>query len=86
MKLSKYSKDGELKVDNKTVAEFMINEILENKYVYQESIVHDIQSKFGSDFVYENENGNLAISKKVLNQFKKLKDNHEIEWDRSDKS
>ena len=35
---------------------------------------------------YVNENGNLAISKKVLNEFKKLKDVNGIEWDRSDKS
>lgn len=51
-------------MDNKSVAEFMINEILEKGYVYQEYLVHDIQEKFGDDFVYINENGNLAISKK----------------------
>ena len=38
------------------------------------------------EYVYVNENGNLAISKKVLNEFKKLKDVNGIEWDRSDKS
>jgi len=73
-------------VDNKKVAEFMLDEIIKSGYIYQESIVYDIQTKFGSDFVYENENGNLAISKKVLNEFKKLKDVNGIEWDRSDKS
>lgn len=64
----------------------MISEILEKGYVYQEYIVQDIQEKFGEEFVYENENGNLAISKKVLNEFKKLKEDNGIEWDRSDKS
>lgn len=73
-------------MDNKKVAEFMLDEIIKSGYIYQESIVYDIQTKFGSDFVYENENGNLAISKKVLNEFKKLKDVNGIEWDRSDKS
>lgn len=73
-------------MDNKSVAEFMISEILEKGYVYQEYIVQDIQEKFGDDFVYINENGNLAISKKVLNEFKKLKEQNNIEWDRSDKS
>lgn len=73
-------------MNEKSVAEFMINEILEKGYVYQEYLVHDIQEKFGDDFVYINENGNLAISKKVLNDFKKLKEQNNIEWDRSDKS
>lgn len=41
--------------------------------------------KFGEEYVYENENGNLAISRKVLNEFKKLKDVNGIEWDRSDR-
>ena len=72
-------------MDNKSVAEFMINEILEKGYVYQEYLVHDIQEKFGDDFVYINENGNLAISKKVLNEFKKLKEQNNIEWYRSER-
>ena len=72
-------------MNEKSVAEFMINEILEKGYVYQEYLVHDIQKKFGEEYVYVNENGNLAISKKVLNEFKKLKDVKGIEWDRSDR-
>ena len=68
-------------MNEKSVAEFMINEILEKGYVYQEYLVHDIQEKFGEEYVYVNENGNLAISKKVLNEFKKLKDVNGIEWD-----
>lgn len=68
-------------MNEKSVAEFMINEILEKGYVYQEYLVHDIQEKFGEEYVYVNENGNLAISKKVLNEFKKLKEVNGIEWD-----
>lgn len=64
----------------------MLDEILQKGYIYQESVVLDIQNKFGEKFVYENENGNYAISKKVLNEFKKLKEGNDIEWDRSDKS
>ena len=75
----------EFEMNEKSVAEFMINEILEKGYVYQEYLVHDIQEKFGEEYVYVNENGNLAISKKVLNEFKKLKDVNGIEWDRSDR-
>ena len=43
-------------------------------------------SMTSKNLYYVNENGNLAISKKVLNEFKKLKDVNGIEWDRSDKS
>lgn len=71
----------EFEMNEKSVAEFMINEILEKGYVYQEYLVHDIQEKFGEEYVYVNENGNLAISKKVLNEFKKLKEVNGIEWD-----
>lgn len=73
-------------MDNKKVAKFMLDEILQKGYIYQESVVLDIQKKFGEEYVYENENGNHAISKKVLNEFKKLKEGNDIEWDRSDKS
>lgn len=72
-------------MNNKTVAEFMISEIVDKGYVYQETIVFDIQNKFGDEYVYVNENENLAISKQVLNEFKKLKEANNIEWDRSDK-
>ena len=72
-------------MENKIVAEFMINEILEKGYVYQEYLVHDIQEKFGDEYVYENENRNLAISTKVLKEFKKLKEDNDIEWDRSNR-
>jgi len=72
-------------MSNKTVAEFMISEIIEKGCVYQEYIVYDIQSKFGDEYIYINENGNLAISKKVLNEFKKLKKVDGIEWDKSER-
>ena len=44
-------------MNNKSVAEFMISEIVDKGYVYQEYLVHDIQTKFGDEYVYENENG-----------------------------
>ena len=72
-------------MNNKIVAEFMISEIVDKGYVYQEYLENDIQAKFGNEYVYENENGNLAILKKVLNEFKKLKDVNNIEWDRSER-
>jgi hypothetical protein len=68
------------------VAMFMLRELQDKKRLYQENIVHEIKNKFGSDFYYINENGNLAISKKVLNAFNKLKKQYDIEWDSYDKS
>jgi len=32
----------------------------------------EIEAKFGPDVVYENENGNLAISQEVLDRFREL--------------
>ncbi|MEX5269056.1 DUF6953 family protein [Kocuria sabuli] len=66
------------------IAEWLIERILDEKTVYQEHIVHDLERKFGTEWVYQNENGNPAINKTVLTKFRKL---HEgaIEWDRSDR-
>jgi hypothetical protein len=41
-------------------------------WLYQEVIVWKIKEQFGDEFVYRNENGNLAISRPVLNEFRKL--------------
>ncbi|EPL0635741.1 DUF6953 family protein [Acinetobacter baumannii] len=40
---------------------------------------------FGDDFVSENENGNLTISKVVLKEFRKLTEG-EVVWMRSEKA
>jgi len=68
---------------NLEIAQYMIDELLEKGLLYQENVVQDIHSKFGEEFIYYNENGNPAISKNVLKEFKKLKVGHNIEWDRS---
>jgi hypothetical protein len=54
------------------VAKFMAEQLKEKKYLYQEDIVWEIQNLFGEQFVYENENGNLAIDKTVLRHFRTL--------------
>ena len=53
------------------VAEWMLQEVLRQGVVYQETMVGDIEMKFGATFVYSNERGNPAISKEVLAAFKK---------------
>ncbi|MDN5078724.1 hypothetical protein PJV89_10805 [Aliarcobacter butzleri] len=71
--------------NNVDVAKYMIDELLSNGLLYQNDVVEDIFSKFGESFTYVNENGNLAISKDVLKGFKKLKQEYNVEWDRTGK-
>lgn len=49
----------------------MLDKLNKDTVLYQEQIVYDIEKKLGNDFVYINENGNLAVDRKVLNAFKK---------------
>ncbi len=63
------------------VARWMLDELQKAKCLYQETVVYDIQSRFGEDFVCVNDNGNLAINKKVLSSFKKITSDAVI-WER----
>jgi len=50
----------------------MLSTIKRDGDLYQDVAVNDIVTKFGGEFTYENDSGNLAISKKVLSAFRKL--------------
>jgi hypothetical protein len=67
----------------KDVAKFMKNQLGEQKYLYQESIVYEIEAQFGSDFVYINDNGNLSIARTVLKEFRKITPN--VVWERGER-
>lgn len=54
------------------VAKWMLSELEKDQILYQETVVSEIQDKFGDSFVYYNQNGNMAISKEVLSEFRKL--------------
>ncbi len=54
------------------VAQWMFDEIKSGKNLYQDQTVVKIKKQFGDEFIYQNENGNFAIAKKVLNAFNKL--------------
>ena len=69
----------------KDVADWMFAELTASKYLEQSAAVHEIYQKFGEQFVYDNENGNLAIDKKVLSEFKKVHQG-KAEWDRSERA
>jgi hypothetical protein len=47
--------------------------------------VYDIQKRFGSAFVYMKENGNLAIGKDVLREFRKITEG-KVVWERGEKA
>jgi hypothetical protein len=66
------------------VAEWMLGQLKQNDILYQETAVWDIQEKFGDDSVYENENGNMAISRTVLREFRKLTEKTVV-WNRRER-
>jgi len=68
----------------KDVADWMLAELTAATYLEQGAVVYRISEKFGEAFVYQNDNGNLAINKKVLKEFRTLTEGKAV-WDRSDK-
>lgn len=71
--------------DAKEVAEWMKQQFDRSSYLYQESTVYQIKKLFGDDFVYQNDNGNLAIDKNVLKEFRTITEG-EVTWERGDKA
>lgn len=63
------------------VAEWMIQRLEEDEFLYQEVVVYEIEERFGDSFVYENESGNLAISRKVLAEFRRLTEK-DVVWEK----
>jgi len=66
------------------VANWMLSELEKDQILYQETAVSDIQERFGNSFVYDNPNGNLAISKEVLAEFRELT-NDQVVWVRGER-
>lgn len=63
------------------VGEWMAAKVLDDDYLYQEQVVYEIAEKFGDEHVYQNQNGNLAISKSVLKEFGKITEGSVV-WER----
>ena len=70
--------------DYKNVAEWMLSQF-KGRMLYQEEVVWKIKKEFGEDYYYQNENGNYAIHKKVLAEFRKLTDG-KVVWSRGEKA
>ncbi len=66
------------------VAKWMLEELEKSRSLYQEDAAYGIQSRFGKDFVYINDNGNLAIAKPVLKEFRKLTETTVV-WERGER-
>jgi hypothetical protein len=52
--------------------------------LYQDDAVSEIEKRFGAEFVYANEAGNPAISRRVLAAFRRLTEADAV-WDRGDR-
>lgn len=63
------------------VAAWMLDELRQHEYLYQETVVYDIADRFGEQFTYLNDNGNTAIGKDVLAAFRKLS-GEQVVWER----
>lgn len=62
-------------VDASVVAKWLLAQIeaVAPRHAYQNQLVARIRKDFGTDWSYQNANGNWAISKEVLKEFGKLK-------------
>jgi len=65
------------------VAQWMFNQINKKRELYHIEVVYQIEDKFGPQFVYENQAGNLVISREVLKEFRKLTE-ETVVWYRSE--
>lgn len=54
-------------------------------WLAQDDVALAIERRFGRDFVYENDAGNLAISRKVLDAFRKITA-QTVVWDRAERA
>ena len=66
------------------VANWMVQQLEKKGSLYQEDVVYKIAQKFGKEFTYINQNGNSAIDRKVLKEFRSLTE-AEVVWDRSER-
>ena len=64
----------------KDVAQWMRDEVVKDKVLYQEQVVYEMDE----EFTYINDNGNLAISKAVLKEFRKLTEDLVV-WERGER-
>lgn len=69
----------------KEVAEWMVEQMGKSHWLYQETVVWHMKQKWGDEYVYTNQNGNPAISKAVLKEFRKLTEDTLV-WERGERA
>lgn len=67
------------------VARWMLGRVQTDKWLEQDVAVFEIEKRFGSTFVYDNENGNAAIDRSVLKEFKAIS-RDTVVWERGDRA
>jgi hypothetical protein len=72
-------------MSDREVAEWMLAEMGEAKWLYQETIVYKIKKHWGDTYVYQNASGNLAISRGVLKEFRALTEDTLV-WERGERA
>jgi len=53
-------------------AQWMLAQVRAEGILYQQVAVYEIMEQFGDEFIYYNANGNPAIVKDVLSEFRRL--------------
>ena len=66
------------------VAEWMLSKLDKQPLLYQEVVVYEIERRFGAEFTYINNNGNIAITRGVLDAFRRLTGD-DVVWVLSDR-
>ncbi len=69
----------------KDVALWMLEKLKRERTLYQETAVGEIAHIFGEKFVYDNRQGNPAIDKDVLTEFRKLTEDTVV-WERGERA
>ena len=69
--------------DANAVAAWMLSEFEKTGELFQVEAVSGIEELFGEDYIGTNDNGNQAISPKVLAAFRKLTEG-KVVWSRSE--
>lgn len=67
-----------------SIAAWMLHELERQQFLYQQTVVYEIAERFGDEFVYYNNHGNLAIDRRVLKEFRDLTGDSVV-WDRSER-
>lgn len=67
------------------VANWMLSYFDNKRTLYQDDAAYKIKKEFGPEFVYNNANGNLAISREVLKEFRKLSEGIVV-WEKSERA